>query len=450
MKRRPHDGPTFLASLALLVQLRRHDLLHVSESVARRYGKFVHIRLFHKHLFFASDPFAIAHILEDRDRVYDKIDTRSTIHHIAGDSLNTLRRDQDWERKQALFDRHVTTDDRTERITERALRSTFDRWDAAVTSGTTIDAGIDLLALSTSIASENFFHQSVEDVDFVALDHHKYTVVAAMLRRQFSLIRLPLWTSPRLVRAFRFRDGLVRRVLDRHLALRQRPESYVDDLVQRDGIRRADRRAVALLRGEILSALYLASDPFDKLLSKALYFLAWHPDEARTIREEAQGLAEGVGLTLHSASSLHAVRRFLLEVLRLKTPYAVIGREALAEHRLGDRRIPKGSLFAIMPLVVHKDPDFWERPSEFDPARFEGIAVGRAAQFIPFSAGERQCPGQGFALRQAMYVLARIVLAYDIRPVEGFDYSDRFVGVLSSKHHYRFRVSRVTAAQQPR
>ena len=43
-------------------------------------------------------------------------------------------------------------------------------------------------------------------------------------------------------------------------------------------------------------------------------------------------------------------------------------------------------------------------------------------------------------MRQAMYILARIVRDFDIGLVPGFDYSDEFMGVLSSKHPYRFVV----------
>jgi cytochrome P450 len=433
-------GPRSLLGIGTLLQLRTKDLLQLSEQLTARHGKLVHARMFHKHLYFISDPDLVAEVLGDATRTYDKIDTRSTIHHIAGDSLNTLRLDQGWAEKQALFERHLASSARIEGIAVDEVDALLARWEESAAAGHIVPAGIDLLRLTTSIASRTFFHQGVDDIDFAELDTLKYRVVRSMLARQLQLVRLPKSLDRGLVRAFRFRDRLVARVIEKHLVTDGRPDSYIGDLVAKYGIRAADRLAVRLTRGEILSALYLASDPFDKLLVKALQYLALHPVQAERLRVELRELEAGDGLTPRTASTLRRLRHFLLEVLRLRTPYAIVGREALVDHELGGYRVPKGSLLAITPLIVHKDPDHWERPEEFDPSRFETLRLATATHFVPFSAGERRCPGQGFAMRQAMYILARIVGAFDVELVPGFDYADEFMGVLSSKHPYRFAL----------
>lgn len=436
----PQTGPSLLQGVRILLDLKKYDLLRVSERLAERYGKFVHVRFFHKHMFFVSDPKVIAAILHDESGAYDKIDTRKTIHHIAGNSLNTLRLDQGWAEKQALFEEHTVRSARIDHVTEQKMDALVARWDEHAASGTSVNASIDLLRLSTTISCESFFRQSVDDLDYEELDRHKYYVVKAMLRRQLSLVRLPKVLDPKLRRAFRYRDRLVKRVIAEQLTSPTAQGSYISDLVAKQGIQVADRRAVRLLRGEVLSALYLASDPFDKLLAKSLYYLARHPEEAERIRDEVRGLEGHGGLTIQTATRLTSVRYFLMEVLRLRTPYAIVGREALVAHSLSGQSVPKGSLFAIMPLLLHKDADYWERPTDFDPSRFEDMSLRAADHFIPFSAGHRKCPGQGVAMRQAMYLLARITVAFDIRLLEGYDYRDEFMGVLSSANPFRFRV----------
>ncbi|WP_431218649.1 cytochrome P450 [Leifsonia xyli] len=239
-------GPRTFLGIGILRQLRRHDLLALSELLTARYGKLVHVRMFHKHMFFVSDPDLVAEVLGDDARTYDKIDTRSTIHHIAGDSLNTLRRDQGWAEKQVLFERHLADSARIEELTDGEVDALIARWTAVAASGRPVDAAVDLLRLTTGITSLTFFRQGVDDVDFVELDAHKYRIVRAMLTRQLQLVRLPKSFDRRLVQAFRYRDRLVARVIERHLASDDRPDSYVADLVEKYDIRAVDRRAIRL------------------------------------------------------------------------------------------------------------------------------------------------------------------------------------------------------------
>ena len=431
-------GPRSFLGIGTLFQLRRHDLLEFAELLTARYGTLVHARMFHRHLHIVSDPDLIAEVLGRDTGSYDKIDTRSTIHHIAGDSLNTLRRDQGWAQKQALFDRHLAAAPGGESVTVAEVNLLIGRWDARTQAGEAVDASTDLLRLTTTIASRTFFDQDIDGVDIDELDRMKYRIVETMLRRQLQVVRTPKVLDRGLMRAFRFRDALVAQVIRRYLDGEGRRDSYIGDLVTKYGIRTADRRAVRRTRGEILSALYLGSDPFDKLLSKTLYYLGRHPEEAARLREEVEALDAAEGLTLKSATTLRRLRYFLMEVLRLRTPYAIVGREALADQQLGGFRVPKGSLFAIAPLLVHKNADYWERPEAFDPSRYETLSLATATHFLPFSSGERACPGQGFAMRQAMYIVARIVRAYEVELVDGLDYGDRFLGVLSSVNRYRF------------
>ena len=75
---------------------------------------------------------------------------------------------------------------------------------------------------------------------------------------------------------------------------------------------------------------------------------------------------------------------------------------------------------------MHKT--LWERPDEFDPSRFLGANRERIDRFayIPFGAGPRVCIGMGFALQEAIIVLAQLTRAFrfdlapghQVRPVQ--------------------------------
>jgi cytochrome P450 len=72
---------------------------------------------------------------------------------------------------------------------------------------------------------------------------------------------------------------------------------------------------------------------------------------------------------------------------------------------------------------LHRHERLWERPDEFDPARFEtknGKDCLRNA-YIPFSAGARVCPGSAFAMAEGTLLLSMLVRAFRFERIEGRD-----------------------------
>jgi cytochrome P450 len=72
----------------------------------------------------------------------------------------------------------------------------------------------------------------------------------------------------------------------------------------------------------------------------------------------------------------------------------------------------------LSPYVLHRHPDYWERPDAFDPERFDpGRGNGRPRfAYFPFGGGPRQCIGQGMALVEAQLVLATVLGRCRLRP----------------------------------
>ncbi|KAJ4832407.1 hypothetical protein Tsubulata_018943 [Turnera subulata] len=79
---------------------------------------------------------------------------------------------------------------------------------------------------------------------------------------------------------------------------------------------------------------------------------------------------------------------------------------------VGGYTIPKGAKVFLNAWAMHRDPEFWENPSEFQPTRFLGDAnnkldyYGKHLHYIPFGSGRRICAGLQLGERMLMYVLA--------------------------------------------
>ena len=110
----------------------------------------------------------------------------------------------------------------------------------------------------------------------------------------------------------------------------------------------------------------------------------------------------------------------LEESLRLYPPAAFLSRAAIADDEVCGAKIRAGAIVTVSPFLLHRHKTLWDRPDEFDPTRFLGAKRDKIDRFayIPFGAGPRICIGMGFALQEAIIVLAHLTRAFrfDLAP----------------------------------
>ncbi len=84
------------------------------------------------------------------------------------------------------------------------------------------------------------------------------------------------------------------------------------------------------------------------------------------------------------------------ETLRLYPAGWTGSRRAAKDITVDGVDIPKGTLVLYSPYLTHRDPDLWDRPTDFIPQRFVDSPVPPWG-YIPFAAGERTCLGRHYA-----------------------------------------------------
>ncbi|KAI9108959.1 hypothetical protein K1719_020264 [Acacia pycnantha] len=119
------------------------------------------------------------------------------------------------------------------------------------------------------------------------------------------------------------------------------------------------------------------------------------------------------------------------ETLRLHPPLALsLPRETRSGVSLGGYYIPPKTTVLVNLWGIQRDPEFWERPEEFVPERFENNQVdfkGQDFEFIPFGIGRRGCPGISFGLASLEYVLANLLCRFDWKLLaQGIDMSESY------------------------
>ncbi|EAL6476393.1 cytochrome P450 [Campylobacter jejuni] len=153
-------------------------------------------------------------------------------------------------------------------------------------------------------------------------------------------------------------------------------------------------------------------------LTWTLYLLSLYPKEQEKAYEEITQVLQGGAIEISHLRQFKYLTNIFKESLRLYPPVGFFAREAKKDTQVRDKLIKKGSGVVIAPWLIHRHEEFWTNPHGFNPSRFEGEYKKDA--YLPFGVGERICIGQGFAMQEAILILANIVKTYKLELEEGF------------------------------
>ncbi|XP_049521082.1 cytochrome P450 2J3-like [Dermacentor silvarum] len=107
---------------------------------------------------------------------------------------------------------------------------------------------------------------------------------------------------------------------------------------------------------------------------------------------------------------------------KVATPLG-LPREAAEDTYVGKHFVPKGTVILANMWAAHMNPDRWQHPEKFHPARFlkpDGSApLARPANMFPFGVGKRMCPGEPLAQAAVFLYLTSLLQKYRILPEEG-------------------------------
>lgn len=150
----------------------------------------------------------------------------------------------------------------------------------------------------------------------------------------------------------------------------------------------------------VLAGVKTAAD----VITQLFYYLSTY----RTVQEK---LRESI---LMNGVDSKYLDWFINEVLRLGPPIVAGGpRRASRDIVVKDGVVPKDSVIFAPAYVVHRLPEYWgEDADQFKPERWEHTEKIHPAQYIPFGAGIRACPGKEFVLLLMRKVLVALLTRF--------------------------------------
>jgi len=174
----------------------------------------------------------------------------------------------------------------------------------------------------------------------------------------------------------------------------------------------------AQVRDELRAFLLAGHETTASTLAWTLALLAERAELADRLRAEASTVLGDRPPEFADATRLPLVSTVIDEAMRLYPPGWAFDRQAVDEDTIAGFHVPRGALVVVSPWVVHRDPRVWDRPEEFDPARFaRGQAAGRLRfAYFPFGGGPRICIGEELARVEARLIVAMTLRRFRLRP----------------------------------
>ncbi len=132
------------------------------------------------------------------------------------------------------------------------------------------------------------------------------------------------------------------------------------------------------------------------------------------------------------------------EALRLYPPFWMVDRMAVADDRVGDVAIPRGSMVIVYVYGAHHAPRYWQDPENFDTERFTKAneKLRTPFTFLPFGGGPRGCIGGNYAMLQILMILRDLLRTYDFRLAPGQMIEARPMVILRPKHGIRMMFTK--------
>ncbi|XP_075160560.1 cytochrome P450 4d8-like [Haematobia irritans] len=179
------------------------------------------------------------------------------------------------------------------------------------------------------------------------------------------------------------------------------------------------------IREEVDTFMFEGHDTTANALGFTMYLLSRHPEVQNKLLNEIHqtyGEDASISCSMTSLRKMKYMECVIKESLRLYPSVPLIAREITKDFKykhskLGEGVIPAGTEFIIAIYYMSANGVAFENPSEFRPERHLDVNMCNSFNYLPFSAGPRNCIGQKFAMLEMKVVLTHVIRSYELLPI---------------------------------
>jgi cytochrome P450 len=313
-----------------------------------------------------------------------------------------------------------------------------------------VDIYPQLMKMTFSMVAKSLFGARLKDEDIDLVSHTISTVQEFIVRQTLQPYLNPWFNvSGELRRHEEMRvraDG----ILLEYIKSRRGQEPGHDLLQILMDARYSDGEGMSdeLVLSESMQLLVAGHETSSNALSWLLYLLSSHPDCLERVRQEFHSVLGEAPLSFGDVPKFEFATQVILEALRLYPPFWMVDRMAVADDRVGDLAIPRGSMVIVFVYGAHHAQRYWPDPESFDPSRFTKANEKMQTPFthLPFGAGPRGCIGGNYAMLQILMILSELLRRYDLQLRPGQTIEPRPMVILRPKNGIRMIFTKTIAS----
>jgi cytochrome P450 len=421
---RPREPLSPLATIAAA----RRNFLAVFDEKCFEY-QFFSTRILNRQLFVCNSPDTVAQAFIALHESFQRKtpQMRHALFPLVGDGL-IISDGETWQRRRRLIAPiiHRSQLNLFAPIMVQAAAEMAERW-AAMPPEAAIDALREMGTLTAEVICRAVFgpRLGTEHAGEIAASFGEYQRRVGRIDLPY-LAGLPDWVPRLHSRRLRQAARRIHAVLDHVIAeCRKRHEggesSMIRLLLEARDAESGEALDPAALRNEAAVLFLAGEETTANSLAWTWYLLSQSPAAEERLHAELARVLGGRLPTLDDLPQLAFTRAVFEEALRLYPPIPLLGRQALRDETMRNRRIPAGSLVVVIPWLLHRHRGLWDAPDHFRPERFlpENAAARQRYSYIPFSVGPRVCAGAAFGFTEAILCLATLAQRASLRLAPG-------------------------------
>ena len=431
-------GPPGRFLVGNLGDFRGDRLLATMEQAWAKYGDTVRFRIGPRTVHLISHPYLARQVLVREKEAFFKIqegtDKKIGLGLVLGEGLLTNRDHDSWFARrrilQPVFHRGRIATMVDEMVA--AGRTMLSRWEEIYTPEDVFDVHEEMMRVTLNIINRTMFGADVtREAGTVG------TAMTVLTRYAFAQagnpFSIPPWVPTRRNREFyqalQTIDSVVLGLIRARQAARERGEQprgdLLDMLLDAEDAETGERMTDQQVLDEVKTVFAAGHETTANALTWTWLLLCEHPEAGEKLKAELDAVLGGRQPTSADLSNLPYTRQVFEEALRLYPPVPALVRRVVRPTTLGNYEIRAASRILISIYNIHRHPEFWPRPTSFEPERFspERKASQHDLAYIPFGAGQHKCIGNNFALIEGTLLLAMVAQRYEFvlvagRPVE--------------------------------
>ncbi len=383
------------------------------ESLLPEYSDLVRVRFANNFVHLVSSPELAKQVLQKTNKTYVGFPmVLQSIRSVGGENLFTSQGD-DWraQRKMLQPSFHKRAVSGFGLIMVEEAKRVMSEWDAK----TEVSIANDMQDVTFNIFARSLFSTNLAGQKTLRDD---YAMGANYITYRIeNPLALPIiFPTPGNMKI----RGAVKRISD-HLEdmiveRRNSNETYEDFLQMLMESRYEDGEPLeeGLMRNQAKMFLFGGNGPPSKIITWAIYYLAKFPDVEKKLHAELDAVLDGREPTMEDLPQLTYLQMVIDELLRLYPTAWALPRLCAGGDNLGGYKIPAGAGVWVLLYTLHRHPDYWDNPNDFNPDRFlpEEVAKRPAHAYIPWGAGPRMCIANQISMVQIKLVLAMVCQKY--------------------------------------